>query len=337
MTLSHAALELLTQAASTTPILIVVDDVPWLDQASGRVLAFIARRAAGTRLGLLATTRTGEESPFDRSGIRTYELRPLSHASSQALLDSRYPALTARARHRLLSEARGNPLALLELPIALNARNAGRALAETLPLTSRLQAVFAGRISVLPARTRRALLMAVLDGTGDLKVLRFGEPGSEADDLVPADRAQVITCDGAAATVSFRHPLIRSAVVELATDEERRRIHRILAERRADEPARRAWHLAEASTGPDENVACLLQQVAHADLFRGDSVSAIKELLRAADLSPAGADRASRLAEAAYLGAVVTGDLRDVPALMAAARAADPQHGGSLAGAVAGA
>jgi len=76
--------------------------------------------------------------------------------------------------------------------------------------------------------------------------------------------------------------------------------------RSAGEPARRAWHLAEASTGPDENVACLLQQVAHADLFRGDAVTAIKELLRAADLSPAGADRASRLAEAAYLGAIVT-------------------------------
>jgi DNA-binding CsgD family transcriptional regulator len=341
MTLSHAALELLARAASSTPILMVVDDAPWLDQASARVLAFIARRTAGTRLGVLATMRTGENDPFDRSGIGTYELRPLSHASSEALLDSRYPTLSTRARYRLLAEAQGNPLALLELPIALNSRhdspNAGRALTETLPLTNRLQAVFAGRVSALPGRTRHALLMAVLDGTGELKVLRYGEPGSEADDLVPADRAHVISCDGAAARVSFRHPLIRSAVVELATDDERRRVHRLLAERRADEPARRAWHLAEASTGPDEHVASLLQRVAHADLFRGDSVSAIKELLRAADLSPAGADRASRLAEAAYLGAIVTGDLRDVPALMDAARTADPQHGGSLAGAVAGA
>lgn len=337
MTLSHAALELLTRAASGAPILIAVDDVPWLDRASGRVLAFIARRAAGTRLGFLATMRTGDEGPFDRSGIGAYELRPLSRASAQALLDSRYPALTARARQRLLAEAQGNPLALLELPIALGSQNAGRTLTETLPLTNRLQAVFAGRISALPARTRPALLMAVLDGTGDLRVLRYGEPGSEAGDLVPADRAQLITIDGAAAKVSFRHPLIRSAVVELATDDERRRAHQILAGRREDEPARRAWHLAEASTGPDERVAALLEEVAHANLYRGDSVSAIKELLRAADLSPAGADRARRLAEAAYLGAIVTGDLRDVPALMDAARTADPQHGGSLAGAVAGA
>jgi DNA-binding CsgD family transcriptional regulator len=337
MTISHAALELLTRAAGTTPILIVVDDLPWLDQASGLVLGFVARRAVGTNVGFLATARTGEDGFFDRSGIRAHELRPLSDASSEVLLDSRYPALSPRARRRLLEEAQGNPLALLELPIALTSQHTDRTVTGTLPLTRRLQAVFAGRIRGLPERTRHALLLAVLDGTGDLRVLRYGEPGSEANDLAAADRAHVISIDGAAARVSFRHPLIRSAVVEFATADERRCAHQILAERRTDESARRAWHLAEACTGPDEDVAALLQQVAHANLFRGDSVGAITELLRAADISPAGADRSSRLAEAAYLGAIVTGDLRDVPALMDAARRADPQHGGSLAGAVAGA
>lgn len=337
LTLANAALELLTRAADDTPILIVVDDVPWLDQASGRVLAFIARRTTGTRLGFLATMRTDEEGLFDRSNIGTYELGPLSHPSAEALLDSRYPALTARARYRLLSEARGNPLALLELPIALQSQTTARMFTGTLPLTNRLQSVFAGRISALPARTRHALLLAVLDGTADLKALRYGDPGSEADDLIAAEQGRLISIDGAAARVSFRHPLIRSAVVELATDDERREAHRILAERHADQPARQAWHLAEASAGPDENVAALLQQVAHADMNRGDSLNAIRELLRAADLTPAGADRAHRLAEAAYLGGIVTGDLRDVPALMDAARRADPRHGGALAGAIAGA
>ncbi len=207
----------------------------------------------------------------------------------------------------------------------------------TLPLTRRLQDVFASRIHDLPDRTRYALLLIVLDGTDDLRVLRLGQPDSEVDDLAPAERVQVIAVDRAAARVSFRHPLIRSAVMELATDDERRHAHLILADRRADQPARRAWHLAEASIGPDEQVAALLQDVAHTNLFRGDSVGAITELLRAAELSPDGIDRSSRLAEAAYLGAIVTGDLRDVPALMDAARRADPEHGGSLAGAVAGA
>lgn len=154
-----------------------------------------------------------------------HDLEPLSHISSEVLLDSRYPALTARARYRLLSESQGNPLALLELPIALSSQSPGRVSAETLPLTKRLQAVFASRISALPARTRFALLLAVLDGTGDLTALRYGEPGSEAADLTQADRAGVVSIDSAVARVSFRHPLIRSAVVELASDDERRRAH----------------------------------------------------------------------------------------------------------------
>ncbi|MET7398776.1 LuxR C-terminal-related transcriptional regulator [Dactylosporangium sp. NPDC005572] len=321
MMIAHATLELLTRA----PVLVVVDDLPWVDQASRMVLGFVARRTAGTAVGFLATARTGEGDGLD--GVPVHELRPLSGASAESLLDSRFPELGRRARHRLLAEAQGNPLALLELPVALGTQPPPTG---PLPLTHRLQAVFAGRIRGLPEPTRRALLLAVLDGTGDLTVL-------EPDDLAPADRARVVTIDGAAARLTFRHPLIRSAVVELSTGAERRAAHRVLAERRADEPARRAWHLAEACTGPDEAVAALLQQVAHANLFRGDSVGAITELLRAADISPAGTDRSSRLAEAAYLGAIVTGDLREVPALLDAARRADPQHGGALAGAVAGA
>ncbi|WP_406036562.1 AAA family ATPase [Micromonospora sp. NBC_00898] len=336
---SCAALALLTQAASSAPVLVTVDDLPWLDQVSATVLGFIARRLAGHRIGFIAASRTGEEGFFDRSGIRTYDIQPLSETASAALLASRYPALTARARQRLLTEAQGNPLALLELPVALNQapRPAPSTLPTTLPLTRRLQAVFASRVRDLPERARRMLLLAVLDGSGDLRILRTGGPRAEADDLAPAERAQLLSVDPAAARLSFRHPLIRSAVFELSTADERRQVHRVLAERRRDEPQRRAWHLAEASEGPNEQVAALLQEVAHTNLFRGDSVGAITELLRAADLSPAGTDRGRRLAEAAYLGAIVTGDLRDVPALMDAARRADPQHGGALAGAVAGA
>jgi DNA-binding CsgD family transcriptional regulator len=336
MTISDAVLELLARSAATATVLVLVDDMPWLDQASAMILGFVARRAAGARIGFLATARTDEEGFFDQGGIATLGLSPLSDSSSQALLDSRYPALTPRARRRLLAEAQGNPLALLELPIALSSVTEP-SLSPTLPLTRRLQDVFAGRIHGLPGRTRYALLLIVLDGTSDLRVLRLGQPDSEVDDLAPAERARAIAVDRAAGRVSFRHPLIRSAVMELASDDERRHAHLVLAERRADQLERRAWHLAEASIGPDEQVAALLQQVAHANLFRGDSVGAITELLRAAELSPRGTDRSSRLAEAAYLGAIVTGDMRDVPALMDAARHADPEYAGSLAGAVAGA
>ena len=337
LTVSNAALALLSHAASSSPVLIVVDDLPWLDQISGMVLGFVARRLSGHRIGVLATARTGEEGFFDRSGLASYEVGPLSDAASTALLAGRFPALAPRVRRRLLAEALGNPLALLELPIALASQRPPGPLPVTLPLTQRLQEVFAGRVRGLPRPTRDALLLAVLDGSGDLRVLRSGGPGSEIDSLTPAVRAGLLRVDRPAARLEFRHPLIRSAVVELASDDERREAHTTLAERRQDDPQRCAWHLAEASTGPDEEVAARLQQVAHTDLLRGDSVGAITELLRAADLSPRGTDRSGRLAEAAYLGAIVTGDLRDVPALMDAARRADPDHGGSLAGAVAGA
>jgi DNA-binding CsgD family transcriptional regulator len=326
-----AARQLLIEAAAAGPVLLVIDDLPWIDQVSAMILGFLARRLAGHRIGLLASARTSEEGFFDRTGLRTLDVRPLSDAAASALLTDRYPALTARVRQRLLAEAQGNPLALLELPVALTVTSS--TLPDTLPLTRRLQTVFAGRVRDLRDRTRQVLLLAVLDGSGDLRVLTE----EEITELAPAERTHLVSLDRAAARLRFRHPLIRSAVVELSTSDERRETHRQLGERRANEPARHAWHLAEAATGPDEHVAALLQEVGHRNLFRGDSVGAITQLLRAADLSPAGTARSSRLAEAAYLGAIVTGDLRDVPTLLDAAREADPQYGGALAGAVAGA
>ncbi|MFG1710659.1 LuxR C-terminal-related transcriptional regulator [Nonomuraea sp. M3C6] len=134
----------------------------------------------------------------------------------------------------------------------------------------------------------------------------------------------------------FRHPLIGSAVVELSTGEQRRQAHRLLAERLADQPERRAWHLAEAAEGPDEQVAALLDAMARANLLRGDGLAAITQFLRSAELSPADIDRAGRLGEAAYLGSIVNGDLRDAPRLLELARRAD-RRGESLATAVAGA
>ncbi|MEU0556712.1 AAA family ATPase [Dactylosporangium sp. NPDC006015] len=337
LAICNAALDLLVRAAQARPLLLVVDDMPWLDTISAQILAFLARRAVGHRFGVLATARTGEPTEFDTSQLRTHELGPLTDDAARALLDNRHPALAPRSRQRLLAEAQGNPLALLELPIALASRGARptEVLAPVLPLTGRLQQVFAARIDAMPQGTRDALLLAVLDGSGDVGVL--GEPLRAAETLAPAVRERLVTIDVAAAVLRFRHPLIRSAIVGGATEAERRQAHQLLARHHTQDLLRRAWHLAEASTGPDETTAALLQQAAHVNLFRGDAVRAISELLRAADLSPAGTDRSPRLAEAAYLGAIVTGDLRDVPALLDAARRADPEHHGSLAGAVAGA
>ncbi|MDX3107625.1 LuxR C-terminal-related transcriptional regulator [Nonomuraea angiospora] len=329
--LANAALLLLRQAAATRPLLLVVDDIAWLDRASAVVLGFVARRLTGSRAGLLAASRSGEESFFEYAGLLGYELQPLTDEDAAALLRARFPALAPRARQRLLADAQGNPLALLELPVALgdSRRASGGALPPILPLSGRLQAVFAARIQDLPSATFSLLLLAALDGTGDLTVLH----GTDA--LPPAERARLVRVEQDRRLV-FRHPLIGSAVVEMSTGEQRRSAHRLLAERLADRPERRAWHLAEAAEGADEEVAALLQAVAHANLRRGDGVRAITLLLRAAELSPADLDRAGRLGEAAYLGAIVNGDLRDAPRLLEQARRAD-RRGESLATAVAGA
>ncbi len=336
LVLSNAVLGLLRDAAATRPLLVVVDDLPWLDRASSLVLASAVRRLGGTRVGFLAALRTEVESFFDRAGLPTYDLEPLDEAAATSLLKQRFPALAPRVRERLVAEAQGNPLALLELPIALQDAAPGRRpLADVLPLTARLQDLFASRIRELPEPTIDLLLIAVLDGTGDLRVLEAAAPGdSGLDDLAPAERARIVLVDESAARLAFRHPLIRSAVVALSSSDQRRRAHRVLAAC-VSVPERRAWHLAESTIAPDESVASLLEDVARSHLNRGDAVRAVAEMSRAAELSPATADQARRWALAAYIGATVLGDLRNAPRLLDDVREMDPDHAGSLAGAVA--
>jgi DNA-binding CsgD family transcriptional regulator len=338
LVVSNAALAVLRRSAAARPLLVIVDDLPWLDRASAAVLGFVARRLAGSQVGFLAALRSGAESFFERAGLPVHELRPLGEDAAATLVDARFPALAPRVRQRLLTESRGNPLALLELPGALSGpqRAAQRALPGVLPLGRRLQAVFASRISDLAAPARYLLLLAILDGTGDLGVLQAVAGGPAGlDDLAPAERARLVYVDEDSGKLAFRHPLTRSAVVELSTSGERRRAHRALAELSAGQPERRAWHLAEAAVGPDEEVAGLLEQVAYGVLRRGDAVAAVAALLRAADMSPLGSDRGRRMAEAAYVGADVAGDLRSVSQLLADARRADPDLSGSLHAAVA--
>ncbi|HEX3714185.1 MAG TPA: AAA family ATPase [Trebonia sp.] len=336
---ASAVLALLEKAAHEQPLLLIVDDLPWLDRASALVLGMVARRLAGLPVALLAACRTGEPSFFDDGILPVARVEPLSEDAATQLLASRYPVMTARVRRRLLDTALGNPLALLELPVSLGdlASAVAGTLPAALPLGHRLQGVFAARVQALPASVHELLLLAALDGTGDLPLIRAIAADRAGEGLCSAERAGLVRADESAGQLTFRHPLIRSAIVELSTSEQRRRAHAELAARLAGQPERHAWHLAEATEEPDERVAALLQEVAHANLRRGDSVGAVTELLRAAELSPSGKGRSARLAEAAYLGSIVTGDLRDAPRLLAEARRAYPGPGGPLSAAVAGA
>jgi hypothetical protein len=307
---SAAVTKLLRPLAAGAPILVVVDDLPWLDRLSAAALNVVTRRGL-PRTGFLTASREGDDGFFDSSGLAALDVPPLDEAAAAALVDSLFPDLAPRVRLRLLAEAAGNPLGLRELPAGLTSlqRSAQWFLPPFLPLSRRLKALYEQRIGDLPPRERTLLLMAALEGTGDLAaVLAAGT--ATADDLAEAARVGLVSVERDAGRVTFGHPLVRVAAVEMAPGHERRAAHRALAAVSAARPDQRAWHLAEATLEPDEQVAGLLDAVARRALLRGDGAGAVTALARAADLSPANTDRARRIAEAAYVGSDIAGDLR---------------------------
>jgi DNA-binding CsgD family transcriptional regulator len=334
-----AVLALLRRAASTRPVLLVIDDLQWIDRASASALAFVARRLTGSRVGFLAASRPGFESFFERAGLPELTVSPLNDEAATDLVGTRFPMLAGRELRHVLAQAQGNPLALLELPVALDDSrgSAGVVLSEVLPLSRRLQDLYASRVAEMPATTRRLLLLAALEDSGDLPVLRAATPGEDVLSLLaPAERAQLLRVEhGGLGRLSFRHPLIRATIVSGSTSGQRLDAHHALARALADQPDRRAWHLAEATPEPDERVAALLEHTAHRVRRRGDAVGAFNALIRAADLTPGPADRSRRLAEAAFVGADVAGELRTAAELLVEARRADPDLRGSLRAAAA--
>lgn len=338
LVVSNAALVLLRHAAAPRPLLVILDDLPWLDRASAGVLSFVARRLADSPIGLMGASRTGEMDFFDHAGLPELEVPRLDDRAAGQLLDSRFPDLASTVRDRIVAEAQGNPLALLELPLALSPgmRASARALPSALPLSRRLQALFGSRITELPPRTRQLLLLMALDGTGDVRVLEGGTAANAGfRDLAAAEQSRLAYVDETTHRLAFRHPLIRSAVVDLSHAEERRSAHRVLADVWADQPDRRVWHLAEATMEPDESVAAQLEAAAARILARGDAVGCLKALTRASELSPRSADRHRRMAAAAYIGADVAGDLGNASNVLAALRRGDVELEGSLQAAVA--
>jgi DNA-binding CsgD family transcriptional regulator len=194
-----------------------------------------------------------------------------------------------------------------------------------------LMAMFESQVAGLPWRTRQLLVLAALDDTSELRVLQAAAGDAQVvDDLEPAENARLVMVDDGAQRFTFRHPLARSAVLERSTSRERRRAHLALASQLADRPLLQARHLAEATIGPDEEVAALLEQAAHAVVVSGDPVGAVTTLLRAAEVGQAGAPRSRRLAAAAHIGATLAGQIGEAPGLLEDARKADLDRSASL-------
>jgi DNA-binding CsgD family transcriptional regulator len=336
LAVSTAVLALLGEVAAERPLLVLVDDVPWVDRDSATALGFAARRIGDDPIVFLASARTGVDSFFDRVGLPEREIGPLAEQPAATLLDTRYPDLAPPARQRLLDAAAGNPLALRQLPAALTdrQRSGQDTLPGSLPLSRRLEAIFAARARALPAPTRQLLLLAALDADASLATIRTAArsaaPGrSDLDDLAPAEQADLVHADAAQGRLAFGHPLIRSAIVQMTSSGERRSAHQALAVALVGDPDRRAWHLAEAATGPDEAVARALEDAARSAQRRGSASAAVAALARAGELSPQPADRSRRLIEAAFL-ATAAGQLDTATRLLADARHAPAAATGSI-------
>jgi DNA-binding CsgD family transcriptional regulator len=323
-----AALALFRHAA---PLLVVIDDLHWLDRASGAVVGFVGRRLRGSRIGLLGAIRPGAGGFFERAGLPEFPVEPLVEADAMALLARRFVHLPTRVRRGVVQEAQGNPLALLEFAASAGAPHA----AATTGMSREVRGLYEARVQRLPEPTRRLLLLAVLDGSGDLGVLAAAGGSEGLDGLGPAERDHLILVDDRAGELRFRHPMIKSVVVEGSTHDQRRAAHLRLAELLADRPEQRGHHLAEAAFAPDEEVAAAVELGAHRTLQRGDVVGAISRLLRAADLSPNRSDRSRRLADAAYFGAHSAGRLDSSSQLLRDAHRRDPTLGETLHAAVA--
>jgi DNA-binding CsgD family transcriptional regulator len=295
-----AVLSLLSQVAEERPLVCLVDDEQWLDHASAQVLAFVARRLGAESVGLVFAARIPST---DLAGLPELVVAGLPEAEARALLDSVLTGpIDARVRDQIVAETRGNPLALLELPrgLTMSELAGGFGLPSVVPLAGSIEENFRRRISALPHQTRRLLLVAAADPTGDPALVwrvarRLGIGADAAAPAADAGLAELGT------RVRFRHPLARSAAYRSAAAQDRQEAHQALAEVTDQQldPDRRAWHRAQAAPGPDEEVAAELERSAGRARARGGLAAAAAFLKQSATLTLDPAQRAGRALAAA--------------------------------------
>jgi DNA-binding CsgD family transcriptional regulator len=314
-----AMLSLLSSLAERRPLLCLVDDQQWLDRASALVLSFVARRLGAESVGLVFATRN---AGGDLAGLPELTVAGLPDADARVLLDAALPApIDGRIRDQIIAEARGNPLALLELPRELTPEGlaGGFGLPSALPLARGIEQNFERRIAALPEPTQRLLLLAAADPTGDPALVwraaaALGVDGEAAAPAAEAGLAEFGT------RLLFRHPLARSAAYQSAPVPARQQAHRALAEATDAEldPDRRAWHRAQATSGADEDVAAELERSASRARSRGGLTAAAAFLERATALTLDPGRRAAR-ALAAAEAKIQAGALDAAQDLLAAA------------------
>jgi DNA-binding CsgD family transcriptional regulator len=315
-----AALGLLSATAEDRPLLCVVDDFQWLDNASGPVLEFVARRLLAEPVALVFAIREPSGEPL-LGGLPELALRGLGDADARALLETVVPGrIDDRVRDRIVAETRGNPLALLELPRGMSAAELAGGFAVPAPIAG-VEEGFRRRLDALPPNTRRLLQLAAAEPVGEPLLLwqAAAQLGIAPEDATPAVDAELVEISP---QIRFRHPLVRSAAYRSAAPSERSALHAALADA-TDTPDRRAWHRAQAASGPDEPVAAELERSAAQAQARGGVAASAAFLESAATLTPDPAERVRRLLAAARAK-------RDAGALQAALRLLTAAEGGEL-------
>lgn len=292
-----AALSLFARAAERQPSLCIVDDAQWVDPASAQVVGFVARRLFGERIALVCASRT-EDGDDVLAGLPELHVRGLADADACALLaDNVNAPLDSAVRDQLIVESHGNPRALLELPRTWTAESfaGGFGVPESEPVAGRAEQDYGQRLADLPADTRLLVLAMAAEPLGDPALLqRAGASlGVDVAALEPAASAGLIKVG---ARVQFTHPLVRSAAYRAASTDDRRRVHRALADATdaGADPDRRDWHRAGATSWPDETVAMDLERSAGRAQARGGVAAAAAFLRRSAALSIDPVRRAER-------------------------------------------
>jgi DNA-binding CsgD family transcriptional regulator len=299
-----AALSLLAEAAESSPVLAVIDDAHWLDEASAAALLFVTRRLQAERVALLFAARDGDVRRFDAGELPNLTLGELDATDAGTLLTAVAGVpVPPGVLERLVASTGGNPLALVELANALSADQlCGLApLPGQLPLTEGVERAFLDRVRRLPPGTQSFLLVAAADDSGRATIVRQAalELDASAQDIAAGEDSGLVgVLDG---VVTLRHPLVRSAIYGAATGSQRRAVHRALADALVDsgDVDRRAWHRAAAAEEPDEAVVADLDRVAERASQRGGLEAASAAWERAAELTVAAGPRASRLLSAA--------------------------------------
>ena len=302
-----AVMSLLRDLSGESAVLLTVDDAHLVDRSSLDVLRYVARRVGTERIGLMLTARAGGLPGSHYQELPVLRLDPLGSHDANRLIDRQPSTPRGKLRDQVLTHAAGNPMALIELSRAITAdpTAAPRWTAAPLPLSDRLSAVLAERLAALPPATHEALLHAAVADSPEVSALL---PGAGQDNAVLAPAAALGLVRNGPSGFQFAHPLVRSAVYHGATFSRRAAAHRRVAEASRDQPDRRAWHLAAATVGPDDQLARLLEATA-ADAQRRDGTAAAAAAMeRAAELSEHAEDRARRFTKAALL-AVLAGQL----------------------------